>query len=115
MLTPFLSFHWIEVAYYQILEQWFKGPPLMNDKGWYIWSGTSSSLPYFFPPSPPVMVLLYWSLAFIVASAIPRVQTISGLVAAVCIMQFTYTFPPLYGETTHTKTPRIADIAQGST
>jgi hypothetical protein len=58
------------------------------------------------------MVLLYWSLAFIIGSAIPQVQTISGLVAAVCIMQvryshllpsftvlnpaqFTYTFPPL--------------------
>ena len=42
------------------------------------------------------MVILYWSLAFIVGSAIPQVQTISGLVAAVCIMQFTYTFPPLF-------------------
>ena len=42
------------------------------------------------------MVLVYWALAFIVASAIPQVQTISGLVAAVCIMQFTYTFPPLF-------------------
>ena len=41
------------------------------------------------------MVLLYWALAFIVGSAIPQVQTISGLVAAICIMQFTYTFPPL--------------------
>ena len=40
------------------------------------------------------MVLLYWALAFIVGAAIPQVQTISGLVAAVCIMQFTYTFPP---------------------
>lgn len=42
-----------------------------------------------------VMVILYWALAFIVGSAIPQVQTISGLVAAICIMQFTYTFPPL--------------------
>jgi TRAP-type mannitol/chloroaromatic compound transport system permease large subunit len=41
------------------------------------------------------MVPLYWSLAFIIGAAIPQVQTISGLVAAVCIMQFTYTFPPL--------------------
>lgn len=42
------------------------------------------------------MVLLYWALAYIVGSAIPQVQTISGLVAAICIMQFTYTFPPLF-------------------
>lgn len=40
------------------------------------------------------MVFLYWALAFIVGAAIPQVQTISGLVAAICIMQFTYTFPP---------------------
>jgi hypothetical protein len=33
------------------------------------------------------MVLVYWSLAFVIGSAIPQVQTISGLVAAVCIMQ----------------------------
>ena len=41
------------------------------------------------------MVIVYWALAFIVGSAIPQVQTISGLVAAICIMQFTYSFPPL--------------------
>jgi len=33
--------------------------------------------------------------AFIVGSAIPQVQTITGLIAAVAIMQFTYSFPPL--------------------
>ena len=41
------------------------------------------------------MVVVYWSLAFVVGSAVPQVQTISGLVAAIAIMQFTYTFPPL--------------------
>jgi hypothetical protein len=41
------------------------------------------------------MTVLYWGLAFVVAAAIPQVQTIAGLVAAVCVMQFTYTFPPL--------------------
>ena len=30
-----------------------------------------------------------------VASAIPQIQTITGLIAAVAIMQFTYTFPPV--------------------
>ncbi|KAL5514736.1 hypothetical protein ACEPAG_2052 [Sanghuangporus baumii] len=71
----------IKVAYYHIVEQWFNGPPLMSRKGRIVWT---------------FMVILYWSLAFIVGSAIPQVQTISGLVAAVCIMQFTYTFPPLF-------------------
>lgn len=63
-----------------IVEGWFNGPPLTTRAGRFIWAG---------------MVVLYWSLAFIVGSAIPQVQTISGLIAAVCIMQFTYTFPPI--------------------
>jgi len=41
------------------------------------------------------LVFAYWALSFIVASAIPQVQTITGLIAAVAIMQFTYTFPPI--------------------
>jgi len=41
------------------------------------------------------MVFLYWTLAFIIGSAIPQVQTINGLIGAIGIMQFTYTFPPL--------------------
>lgn len=46
------------------------------------------------------MVILYWSLAFIVAAAIPQVQTISGLVAAVCIMQVKLPhLPPVVLET----------------
>ncbi len=69
-----------EVAYYQIVEGWFKGPSLMTKRGRFIWT---------------FVVLVYWSLAFIVGSAIPQVKTISALVAAMCIMQFTYTFPPL--------------------
>ncbi|KAF9265882.1 hypothetical protein L218DRAFT_1018756 [Marasmius fiardii PR-910] len=70
----------IKVAYYQIVEGWFNGPPFMSRKGKLLW---------------PFVVILYWALAFVIASAIPQVQTISGLIAAICIMQFTYTFPPL--------------------
>jgi len=70
----------IKVAYYNIIEDWFKGPSLNSRPGRVIWT---------------IMVFVYWSLAFVVGSAIPQVATVSGLVAAVCIMQFTYTFPPL--------------------
>ena len=42
-----------------------------------------------------VIVFVYWALAFVIGSAVPQVQTILGLVAAICILQFTYTFPPL--------------------
>ncbi|KII95622.1 hypothetical protein PLICRDRAFT_121216 [Plicaturopsis crispa FD-325 SS-3] len=69
----------IKVAYYNIVEDVFHGPPLVSRAGRFIWTG---------------MVLLYWALAFIVGAAIPQVQTISGLIAAICIMQFTYSFPP---------------------
>ncbi|GLB40303.1 putative amino acid transporter [Lyophyllum shimeji] len=68
----------IKVAYTNIVEDWFDGPPLMSRKGRFIWSG---------------MVILYWALAFIIGSAIPQVQTITGLIAAIAIMQFSYTFP----------------------
>ncbi|CAK5283068.1 unnamed protein product [Mycena citricolor] len=37
----------------------------------------------------------YPLLAFVIGSAIPQIQTINGLVGAIGIMQFTYTFPPL--------------------
>ncbi|KAL0070445.1 hypothetical protein AAF712_002276 [Marasmius tenuissimus] len=70
----------IKLAYYQIVEGWLHGPPFMSRRGRFVW---------------PLVVILYWALAFIVASAIPQVQTIAGLIAAICIMQFTYTFPPL--------------------
>ncbi|KAF8530236.1 transmembrane amino acid transporter protein-domain-containing protein [Hysterangium stoloniferum] len=70
----------IKVAYYEIIEGWFKGPPLMSTKGRIVWS---------------FMVLIYWSLAFVIGSTIPQVQTISGFVAAIGIIHFTYTFPPL--------------------
>lgn len=40
-----------------------------------------------------IVNVVFWVCAFVVGAAIPQVQTISGLVAAVCILQFTYTFP----------------------
>ncbi|KAG6812379.1 hypothetical protein H0H92_003192, partial [Tricholoma furcatifolium] len=58
-----------EVMYINVVEGWFNGPRLMTVKGRVLWS------------------------AFIIGSAIPQVQTITGLIAAVAIMQFSYTFP----------------------
>jgi len=70
----------IKVAYINIIEDWLNGPRLVSSKGRVIWTG---------------LVFAYWSLAFVVASAIPQIQSITGLIAAVAIMQFSYTFPPL--------------------
>ncbi|KAL0563041.1 hypothetical protein V5O48_019037 [Marasmius crinis-equi] len=86
-----------EVAYYQIVEGWFHGPSFLSRKG-----NRSRDLlgsrQVFLPSSLPLTTLIppLSIPAFIIASAIPQVQTISGLIAAICIMQFTYTFPPLF-------------------
>jgi len=70
----------IKIVYINIVENWLKGPRLLTAKGRLIWIG---------------MVFAYWSISFVVASAIPQIQTITGLIAAVAILQFSYTFPPL--------------------
>jgi hypothetical protein len=38
---------------------------------------------------------MYWSLAFVVAGAVPQLGDLSALVGAFCIGNFTYTFPAL--------------------
>lgn len=42
-----------------------------------------------------LMVFLFWALAFVLASAIPQFSALTSLVGAACILQFSYTFPPL--------------------
>ncbi|KAF9358195.1 hypothetical protein BGX26_002262 [Mortierella sp. AD094] len=70
----------IKVAYVNSVEDWCKGPSLMSHKGHMIWI---------------FMVVIYWTLAYIIGSAVPQIENISSLIAAICIMQFSYTFPPL--------------------
>ncbi|KAH7886718.1 transmembrane amino acid transporter protein-domain-containing protein [Phlebopus sp. FC_14] len=69
----------VKVVYNTILVELFGAPPLTATKGKYIFA---------------VSVVVYWAIAFIIGSAIPQFSNISALVAAVCIFQFTYTFPP---------------------
>ena len=38
---------------------------------------------------------IYWAVAFLIAAAVPQASNLSGFIAAACILQFTYTFPPL--------------------
>ncbi|KAF8505003.1 hypothetical protein JB92DRAFT_2738009, partial [Gautieria morchelliformis] len=73
----------IKVIYVNIVEDLFNGPALISRKCRFIWIG---------------LVIGYWAFAFIVASAIPQFSNISGhgiWKAAICILQFTYTFPPI--------------------
>lgn len=70
----------IKVVYTTFIQGWARGPGLETKKGRIAW---------FF------MVIIYWAVAFVVASAIPQFSALTGVVGAVCILQFSYTFPPL--------------------
>ena len=50
----------------------FQAPPLTVKAGKYIFA---------------VSVIVYWSLAYVIGSAIPQFSNISALVAAVCIFR----------------------------
>jgi hypothetical protein len=70
----------VKVIYQNILKELFGFPPLTIKSGKVWFAG---------------LVPIYWSLAFIIAAAIPNFNYLSALIAAICIIQFSYTFPPL--------------------
>lgn len=70
----------IKVLYNNILVDFFKAPPLVTKRGKILWA---------------VIVPIYWSIAFLFAAAVPDFFGLTSIVAAICIMQFTYTFPPM--------------------
>ncbi|KAH8817436.1 transmembrane amino acid transporter protein-domain-containing protein [Xylogone sp. PMI_703] len=70
----------IKVIYNNVFMELLRFPALTTRAGKIIWV---------------VMVPIYWSLAFIVAGAVPQLGDISSLVGAFCIGNFTYTFPAL--------------------
>lgn len=41
------------------------------------------------------LVPVYWSIAFVIGAAIPDFAGFTSIIAAACILQFTYTIPPL--------------------
>ncbi len=70
----------IKVIYTNVYQEIFGAPPLTIRMGKILWV---------------VMVRVYWALAFIIAAAIPQFSYVSGLIGAVCILSFTYTFPAI--------------------
>lgn len=70
----------IKVVYQNILREFFGFPALETQRGKLAWVA---------------LVPIYWSLAFLICSAIPNITNFSGLIAALCILQFSYTFPPI--------------------
>lgn len=70
----------LKVVYLEIFQELLNAPPLTSKTGKMLWV---------------VMIPAYWGLAFVVCAAVPQFSYISGLVGAVCILQFTYTFPAI--------------------
>ncbi|OAG34630.1 hypothetical protein AYO21_11226 [Fonsecaea monophora] len=70
----------IKVLYNQVLQELFNAPPLTSKPGKYLFSA---------------IVPVYWSVAFIVAAAIPDYFGFVSVIAAFCIVQFSYSFPPI--------------------
>lgn len=70
----------VKVFYAAVLRDLFRCPPLDQKAGKWIWVG---------------LIPIYWSLAFVIAASIPQVSNLSAFVGAACILQFSYTFPPI--------------------
>jgi len=70
----------IKVFYAAVLRDMLHLPPLDTKTGKWLWVG---------------LIPIYWALAFIVAAAIPQISNLSAFVGAACILQFSYTFPPI--------------------
>jgi len=68
----------LKIVYVNVIEDVFHGPPLLSFKGRLAWS---------------TLVIVFWLVGFIIAAAIPQIQTLSGMVGALANMQFTYSFP----------------------
>jgi hypothetical protein len=64
--------------YYIVVRTWFKGPALMSKQGYPWWLLGN---------------FVVWALAFVIGAGIPQVQTVSGVIAAISILQFSYSLP----------------------
>ncbi|EMC93302.1 hypothetical protein BAUCODRAFT_235731 [Baudoinia panamericana UAMH 10762] len=70
----------VKVFYVNVLQAYFKAPSMLDPRGRFYWAAT---------------VIGYWAVAWVLGSAIPNITALVTLVGAACILQFTYTFPPL--------------------
>jgi len=70
----------MKTVYIEVCQEVFKWPEITSKKGKLLW--------YALGP-------IYWIIAFIVAAAVPNLNGISGLVGALLILNFTYTFPAI--------------------
>jgi amino acid permease len=70
----------IKVLYNNVFVEIFRAPGLHTPVGKWIWAA---------------LIPVYWGIAFVLAAGIPNFSGLTSVVAAFCILHFTYTFPPL--------------------
>jgi hypothetical protein len=70
----------IKVLYNNFLVDLFHVPPLTTSRGKIIWI---------------VLVPIWWSTAYIIAGAIPDYFGFVSVISAICVVQFSYSFPPI--------------------
>ena len=72
----------IKIIYHNIFQEMIGAPPLTARLGKIFWV---------------IMVPVYWAIAFVIAASVPQFSYVSGLLSAVCMLSFTYSFPALLG------------------
>lgn len=70
----------IKVLYNNVFMEMLKAPPITTKRGRLLFG---------------ITVPIYWSIAFVVAGAIPDYFGFVSVIAAFCIVQFSYSFPPM--------------------
>ena len=68
----------MKTVYIEVFQEVFHFPTITTKKGRWMW--------YALGP-------VYWVVAFLVAASVPNLNGIAGLVGALLILNFTYTFP----------------------
>jgi amino acid permease len=70
----------VKVLYNTVFVEWFRAPDLNSRGGKIIFA---------------IIIPIYWSIAFLIAGGIPNFSGLTAVVSSFCILQFTYSFPPL--------------------
>ncbi|KAL1964898.1 hypothetical protein VTN77DRAFT_6251 [Rasamsonia byssochlamydoides] len=70
----------IKVFYNNVLMDILKAPPLTHRRGKLLWV---------------IIVPIWWSIAYVIAAAIPDYFGFVSVISATTVIQFTYSFPPI--------------------
>lgn len=89
----------IKVLYNNVLADLFSAPPLNTRGGRLIWA---------------ILVPIWWSIAYIIAAAIPDYFGFVSVISAGILLHFTYTFPPLLALAYDIKLQSVRALAGGA-